>query len=222
MKRLPLLFTVTVATLALLGLSSCSSDDGKTEGDASPTTTAAPSDDGSGSSEGDGPTTTAGGSSKVDGALVDRLVTSMMVDENPMFTEDQARCYAEANIRIVGADRIEQALEQTDDAPLTDDGTLDLNAFDYSEVAMTKAEAEEVYDAADGCGLDFRAMMLDSFEGSGMPASAKDCVEKVVTDDSVRTLMIAIMTEGPAAMMGGAGMEFSNALMACDPEVAGD
>lgn len=230
MRRVSLLLTAATMTLALLGLTSCSSgDESATTDDTTAASSTVDSDgdnsDSADSSDSSGEETPANddtSSSAADGPLVDRIVASMTSDPSSPFTEDQARCYAAENVRIIGADRIEKSLDNAADVPTDDEGLFDLNAFDFSEIDLTKPEANEIYDAAKGCGLDFRATMLESMVKSGMPESARSCVEKVVTEDTVRELMVSVMTDGPVAFMTGTGAQFGQALMACDPEASGD
>lgn len=230
MRRVSLLLTAATMTLALLGLTSCSSSDESATTDdttAADATVDADGNDGDSADSSDSsgeetPTNDDTPSAAADGQLVERIVASMMTDSDSPFTEDQARCYAKENVRIIGADRIEKSLDNAADVPTDDEGLLDLNEFDFSEIDLTKPEAYEIYDAAKGCGLDLRAVMLESMVENGMPESARSCVEDVVTEDTVRELMVSVMTDGPAAFMVGAGAQFGQALMACDPEASGD
>lgn len=238
MKRLSLLLAAVVATLALVGLSACSSDDGSADKDSS-TDTAATSDKSSDGRDSDGDSdegtgedppgenTDDGGSSSVDDSLVDQLITSMTTDDNTLFTgfsEDKARCYAEANIRIIGADRVREAIEKTKSQPEGDD-PFALDVYGYDELGITKAQAGDIYDAGRDCGIDFRSLMLEAMsedaEIENVPPAVMKCIEEAVTEDALRNFMVSLMAEGMKSTPDPAAFELFDKLMECDTEFGG-
>lgn len=230
MRRLSLLFTAVMTALALVGLTSCGSDNESAAIDTAPMDTAPldttvsdvvdNADDAPEISADEAPVDDEAPSSDPNGRLVDRIVASMVSYSDSPFTEDQARCYAEANISVMGANRIEQAVADADDPAGNWDDLRVFRAFDYSKLGMTESDANRIYDSAARCGLNFKDMILEALTtdvDEAIPAAVLACVRDAVTDDSVRNLMVSLMVDDTVTSSAGSDPSLFQALIACDP-----
>lgn len=91
--------------------------------------------------------------------------------------EDDANCLAQAWVDIVGYDRIA-------DAGATAEDLGGGSSEDWAGLEVTDDEADQLYDALDGCGLDIRQTFIDAFS-EGSP-EARSCVEGALTEDLAR------------------------------------
>ncbi len=200
------------AVLAALLLGACSSGGDDDNADDPTTTTEATenggddSADDSGDEGGDETTTTEGGDESgesvdvgADGqAYVDAMVASMGEDEEFPFTDGQAECYSTRFVDTIGVDRL-QAAGITPEQMAGDDDTLE-----YTELELSLEEGNQIYDHLGDCGIDLRAMMMESFAASDddITPEMQACLEGVFTDENLRTLMVSSMVNGEDAMEG--------------------
>lgn len=153
------------------------------------------------------------GSSAEAKPYVDAMVQSMTEGEDAM-PEDDARCFSEKFVDVVGMDRVKAAGEP-------EDFGSDAGSLDFDELELTRDEAGDMYDALVDCGQDPKEQVLDGLEDDNVSAEAKACVEDLVTDDLMREAMIAgILGEEDNEK----ALELSSGMMQCvmgDMEVGG-
>ena len=126
-------------------------------------------------------------------ALADNLARAEN-DDLPM-SREQADCLAPRWVDTIGVDRFEAAGVTPEDIK-NDDKTADFEEFTLSE-----SEAEVMYDAFGQCDVNLREMMIESMAGdSETPEAVRKCMEGVLTEEAIKTLMIMGLTEGDDAM----------------------
>lgn len=103
-------------------------------------------------------------------------------------TEDQANCLAPRWVRTVGVDRFKEAGVSPQD--IEDDSST----IDFAEIKLSESDANKMYDAFGACDVNLRDMMMESMAGDDVPAAARECMEKVLTEDAIRKLMILGLT----------------------------
>lgn len=206
----PLLAIAVVAALLLGACSSGGDNDEANEnntittdsldiegGDDETTTT----EDDEGDDGTDETTTTEGGTDDpvdvgADGqAYVDAMVSSMRGDDDFPLTDDQAECFSAGFVDTVGVDRL-QAAGITPEMMAGDD-----TGMEFTELNLSEAEGNEVYDNFGDCGINLREIMLSSFaEDDDMTPAMQACMEGVFTDENLRALMVVSMTKGEEAV----------------------
>ncbi len=126
---------------------------------------------------------------------------------------DQASCLAERWVDVMDVDRLREAGVTPDDLEPT--GGLQVAELGLE---LTEDEAEEMYEAFDGCGVDLKAELVASIVADGgLDADAEACLEDTVTEDLVRRVIVAGFTEGEAALSdeGELGQEYLDAVNPC-------
>ena len=102
--------------------------------------------------------------------------------------EVRARCLSTNVVAIIGAERL-AASGLTPEQFGTDP--------DLTAVGIVRSDAEAIYDVFAGCGLDYRAAIIDGILAeAGDVAGARTCVEDVLDDAIVRELAIAALLGG--------------------------
>ncbi len=201
MPRRPLTLAVSLVVVGAFAFSACGADvdsvknststsTGSTSQDESTSTT---SDDDS-----DRTTTTEAERSKKSSSeatpYVQAMVDSMMDDDEMAIDEDKARCFATSAIDIIGVDRLKD--KGVEPADMRDDSSTDM-----SSVGLSMDEGNELYDAFEECDIDLRALMMQSMgEDEEVPAEAMACLDQVLTDDNLRTLMVVSIVKGDDAV----------------------
>lgn len=218
MKRTSTILVVFLTSFAMLGLGACSSSDedsSKSEGDKksqdrdkdSEGSDKSKSADDKAASSAVGKTPSLSGDSA---AYADAMVASMTADSDMPFTDEQARCYANRTVDVIGADRITAA------GGKVGSGT-DIDALDFSKLSVSEADGNKIYDQFEACGIDLRDAMIKSFaEGGEMAPEATECFETVLTEKNLRTLMVSTMINGEDSFESdSAGSELFSQLMSC-------
>jgi hypothetical protein len=186
MKKL--LVIVSALTLALVAAGCGSSGD--SDGSAS-TTDAGRST----TTEAKGSTTTKAGSGGSGGesadayaeAFVSNLSTGKKEDGNLVITEDQATCVAPKVVDAATVEALRSGDAGTDD--IADPG------FDWSDLGMTEAQAQEAIDAFAACDVDLTALFAESLT-IGLTAEQQSCVADNVDGDQVERLLVANFSSG--------------------------
>lgn len=209
------LTALAVVVALLLGACSTGGDD-DAAADSTTTTTEAPGNEGDDTTttEGDdGPeaetTTTEGGRSDgpvdvgADGqAYVDALVASMEGDDDFPLADGQAECFSSRLVDTIGVDRLRAAGITPEMMADDDDSSLE-----FTELGLSEAEGNKIYDGFGDCGVDVRAAMLASFaEDEDMTPAIQACLEGVFTDQNLRTLMVFTMISGDDALENNAAV----------------
>ena len=145
------------------------------------------------------------GSSAEAKPYVDAMVASMTESDDAEIPEDDARCFSEKFIDIVGIDRVKKAGDPDDFASGAGD-------MDFEDLELTRDEAGKVYDSLGDCGQDPKEQVLAGLDDEDVPAEAKTCVEDLVSDDLMREVVVA-------ELMGDEdnkkAMEFGTGMMQC-------
>lgn len=181
MKKLLVIVSALTFALVAAGCGSSGGSDGSastTEADRSTTT------------EAEGSTTTkagSGGSGEVSEdayveAFVSNLSTGKKEDGNLVITEEQATCVAPKVVDAVTVDGLQSGDASTDD--ISDPG------FDWSDLGMTKAQAQDAIDAFGACDVDLSALFAESLT-IGLTAEQQSCVADNVDADQVERLLVA-------------------------------
>ena len=192
------LVTTVLALLLVASTAACGTSGGD---DTAATTTKAPSTtdapDGSDTSE-VSPTseteqtstttertsTTAGG--KASGSeqdYIDALVGSFDPEEDGEdFTKDEVACLANGWVRAVGVETFEKAGVSPDD--------IANNGEDFNDMNLSEAQANDMVDVYESCGIDVKQLMLKSFVSDAATPAQQACIKKALTDDAVRALLV--------------------------------
>lgn len=216
MRRTPSILIALLATFAFLGLSACSSDgEGSSSADKADSAADSKSDGKSETKSGSKSDSKAGKSPSLSGdaaEYADAMATAMSTDPDMPLSEEQARCYAARAVDIIGADRIKQT--GIEPGTMTSDDSLD-----YSKMSISEDEGNKIYDQFEACGINLRDTMVKSFSEDGeLSPESKACFDEVLTDASLRKLMVGLMVRGEEAMEDGADaadQEIFEQLMGC-------
>jgi hypothetical protein len=200
-----------VGVLALSTMAACGDDDDSSDGGASTTVAS------SGTSVTTaGSATTTGDVEASEQEYVDALVKSFQSSDGSELhlTSDQAECVAPKWIRTIGVDRLhDKGVEPSD---IGDDSS----DTDLSDLGLSEAEGNAMYDAFGDCKVDVRALFVTSLSaGEEMSDDTKQCVDDAVTEDLLRELLVTSITKGDAGLSdkSGIGKQFNEALAACAP-----
>ncbi len=137
-------------------------------------------------------------------------------DDELQLSDEQIDCLAPRVINAIGMDRIEAAGVTPEELGSDSD-------IDFSDMEITKDVGNAIYDSFGACDVSLRNVMLESFAADGeMSAEMTACVEDVLTDDNLRTMMVSMMVSGEDAMFSDPELEgVLGDLMACDPSASG-
>jgi len=188
--------TTVLALLLVAATAACGTSGG--DDAAATTTTRAPSTtdapdgtDASPTSETEQTTSTAVRSSTTAGGkgsgseqdYVDALVGSFDPEEDGEdFTRDQVTCLAQGWVKAVGVEAFQSAGVSPDD--------ISSNNQDFNDLHLSKAQANDMVDVYDGCGIDVQQLMLKSFASDSATPKQQACLEKALTEDAIRTLLV--------------------------------
>lgn len=199
------LLTVLAALLFLIGVSACSSSTDDSAGGPSDTTVTDDGPDGPDEPDDDPPEATGD-----EAEYVDAMTESMLSDGEFPASEDEARCISTNTVQVIGVDRFEEAGISPADIRDSDSGDPEGigTDMDLSDVGLSEDEANQIYDGFGDCGLDFRELMFEQMRADGdITPEIEECVDQVLTDDAVRTLMVTGMMEGDDAIETSSEMQ---------------
>jgi len=198
--------TAVLALLMLVVTAACGASG--SDDNAAPSTTKAPpttdrsdsSDDPDGTdtteasstSETEQTTETTGGgkASGTEQEYIDALVGSFDPEKDGEdFTKDQVACLADGWVRSIGVGAFQKAGLSPDDIK-NDDG-------DFDNLDLSEAQAEKMVDVYDTCGIDIKELMLKSFASDSSSPKQQACIEKALTDDAVRALLVQSIVDEP-------------------------
>ena len=127
-------------------------------------------------------------------ALKRSMHASNEADDAFEMADDQIDCMAPRFIDVIGADRLKE--NGVTPADLESGETLD-----FSEVGLGEKEGNALFDTFGECDIDLNEMMMASMAADeDMTPEMKTCMEGVFTDDNLRKLMVATMTQGDDAL----------------------
>jgi len=211
--------TALIAILAVTALTlvGCGTSGGDDASDSKATTTTAKTSENGGDESGDDTTTTTedkdSGDVKIsaDGqAYVDSIVESMKSDEDTPLSDEQANCFGARFVKVIGVDRLKEA-------GVTPENLASEDSMDFTDLKLSEAEGNKVYDQFGACDIDLREEMMKSMSSDeDMTPAAKACMEGVLTDENLRKLMVVIMTKGDDAAEDDPALSgFMGGLMGC-------
>lgn len=183
------LIASTGLALALLTGAACSSSSDSDADEASTTTvaegdTATPGSGGAGDGTGTDDTRPPVPDDVTEQDYADALTAGLPVDEDgPGFSAEQTVCIGEGFASAIGID----AFRSAGVAPEV--VAQDPNAF--GELGIDAATAEAMAVAVEDCGVDYKSLLLATFEGSDQSPEQIDCVDKELTPDVVHDLIVA-------------------------------
>lgn len=166
---------VALVTVGVLGGAACSSDgsDDATNGD---TTTTVSVSDTADSGSGSAP-------DKQD--FVDAFVVG--ISQSGVVTPDQGQCIGKAWVDVIGVAAL-------DEAGITPEQFGSVDRESYQKLELSETEAGALYDLLAPCGFDTVAGLRSPASGDVTPEQ-KACVEKAITEESVRKAFGAGLTE---------------------------
>lgn len=174
--------SIALITVLALGAGACGGDDSDDAG--------SNGDGGSGSDQ----TTTTEATATGDGAAHtrDEYVT-LLGGGGEGFTEDEARCMAEAVVDTIGVDTLEEAdafaqIEDDPDATLTDVGVV----LDDQQVSALGA--------AIGACVDLRVKFEEQMAADGMSAALAECLAGGLDETMLQRTVVLSMVGGDAAL----------------------
>lgn len=176
---------IAVCLAVVLAASSCSSDGGSDDGASEPrrTTTTKPATTTTTEDKlADLPEPTS-----YDGAVAANIASGASGVE---VTAEEAECIAPKWVAVAKVERLEAAGITPADVQQGIDVAL-------LKLQLTEEEGVALVDAMTSCGLDLRALYLESPTVSGSDADAKACLEEAVSEDFVRRLLVVSLTLGP-------------------------
>jgi hypothetical protein len=124
-------------------------------------------------------------------------------DQSAAFTSDKAEadCIAEGMVTGIGVDQLVEYEILTEDFKAND--TLE-------QTKMSEGDAGIAADVVLDC-MDVRAMMMDQMGVSELPAEVLTCLEGALSDDIIKSMMVASFTGAEDATAD----EVSAAIMSC-------
>ena len=184
-------WSMAVVLVATSGLAACSSVEVSTGGD---TGSVAPADGGTVPAERDQATTTENADPdrpEADGGLaqeyIDALVTSFPDDGEEPWTLESVTCLAPKWLDAVG-------VEAFLDAGITP-ADVEASNGSFDDLPISEPVAEQMVDAIVECGVSLRWFAIEA-----LPSAVRDdpetiaCVDETVTDEDLRTVMVAAVT----------------------------
>jgi hypothetical protein len=151
------------------------------------------------------------GESKEAKPYVDAMVASMTEDEDAPFNEEEARCFSEKMIDVVG-------LKKFEDAGTPEEFKSGDDSLDFESLKLDRKQGEEIYDNFDKCGVDMRDELLKEMSADEeYDAETKKCLEEGLTDDVVKDFFVSTMVEGEDSLDSedGPGAELMSTMMEC-------
>lgn len=127
-------------------------------------------------------------------------------DSEEALSEEENRCLAIAAVDTVGLERIREVgtpeeIRNTDGDPL-------------ESIELNLEQAGAFYDEADGC-VDFRQVLLNDLESSGLTSEQIECVDQNLGDDLLRDLLVAQFADDTDAS-SEAGQAVEEATSSCN------
>lgn len=108
-------------------------------------------------------------------------------DDLPL-TEEQAGCLSPRWVDLIGVEKFKAAGVTPEDIRNDSDGA------DFEEFKFTEDEANEMVNAFGKCNIDLKEMIEKSMALEEMPAAARECMEKVLTPEALRKIMVLGLT----------------------------
>ena len=137
---------------------------------------------------------------------VDEMSQALTGEDSPM-DDEQADCFSEGFIDVVGLDKVKEAGSAEEVGQLASD-------FDFSSMDLTEDQGNEIYDNFDECGVDLRQQLLDDLDADNqMPEEGKECVTDALSEDVLRDFFVTGMVDGQEASL--ADTELTQALLEC-------
>ncbi len=166
------------------------SNDGTTTVDDGPVDTTEPTDD--------DPFVPSGGDDAEAGPYIEALKRSMHAsndeDEDFQLTDGQIDCMSPRFIDVLGVDRLKEN-------GVTPADLESGEAMNFAELNLNEKEGNALYDTFGECDIDLNEMMMTSMAADEeMTPEMKTCMEGVFTDENLRKLMVATMTQGDDAL----------------------
>jgi len=135
-------------------------------------------------------------------------------DESELqLSQEQADCVAPRWVDAIGVDTFEA--EGVTPEEITDESEDELPTLGLDE-----SQGNALYDAFEDCDVDVPALLLDSIVAGGdIDDATRDCLQDALDGDLVRSLMVAVVTQGDDALSEDEALaeEFSGALDGCAP-----
>lgn len=137
-------------------------------------------------------------------------MTEAMIAEDDFATEEEARCFAEGVVDVVGL----QALEE---AGTPEEFTEEGGDMNFGSLELTTEQGEDVYDTFADCGIDLRQEFIDSLgEDDEINPETAACIESALDEETLKEFMIAGIVDGDeAAEQSEAGKDFMGSVMGC-------
>lgn len=85
----------------------------------------------------------------------------------------------------------------------------DLEATDQGDVTMSQGDADKAATVFQDC-VDLKAMLIKTFEDSGMPASATDCVSEELTEERMNAFAVGLFRNDESA-----GQDLATSIQGC-------
>lgn len=186
MKKLLVIVSALTLALIAVGCGSSGGSDGSastTEAERSTTTKA----EGSSTTKADSGGSGTASADDYAEAFVANLSTGKKEDGNLVISEEQATCVAPKVVDAVTVEALQSGDAGTGD--IADPG------FDWSDLGMTEAQAQEAIDAFAACDVDLTALFAESLT-IGLTAEQQSCVKDNVDGDQVERLLVANFSSG--------------------------
>jgi len=118
----------------------------------------------------------------------------MTADKDSPMNKEEARCFSEGFVDIVGLEEVKKVGTAKQFAEQSED-------LEFTKMNLNREKGGDIYDQFDECGVDIRAAMLeDMTSDDSMSAAAKKCVEKALSEDKLREFFITLMISGQEAL----------------------
>jgi len=186
MKKLLVIVSALTLALIAVGCGSSGGSDGSastTEAERSTTTKA----EGSSTTKADSGGSGTASADDYAEAFVANLSTGKKEDGNLVISEEQATCVAPKVVDAVTVEALQSGDAGTGD--IADPG------FDWSDLGMTEAQAQDAIDAFGACDVDLTALFAESLT-IGLTAEQQSCVKDNVDGDQVERLLVANFSSG--------------------------
>jgi hypothetical protein len=196
-------YAATALLLAVsLGAAACGGDDDDSSSNTTDTT--------SGSNE-QSSSDSGGGHDRADY----EAALSTGASESLGVTDDEAGCFADTLIDVIGVDQLEAAgaYDKIQDNP-------EGNLADYG-IELDDEQGAELFDGLNGCA-DLRGLLVDEISADGsVPPEGATCMVDNLDDDTFAQLMTAALTQGESELSADPDLQGSLEQAAADCMAAG-
>ena len=134
-------------------------------------------------------------------------------DSEMQLLGEQADCVAPRWVDTIGVDTFEEH-------DVTPEDITDPDEDELTTLGLDEDQGNELYDAFEACDVDVPALLIDSLgTDDELDEETRSCLADALDGDLVRSLMVAVVTKGDAALTEDSDLsdDFTAAITGCAP-----